>query len=70
MKNEYVPFRSTIQEVIKHTDTEYTFRMTYEGEVKRASFLKYPFQNTEKHRFQLVALENTPWILPFVKLEK
>lgn len=40
MKNEYVPFRSTIQEVIKHTDTEYTFRMTYEGEVKPGQFFE------------------------------
>ena len=31
MKNEYIPFISEIKEVIKHTDIEYTFRMTYEG---------------------------------------
>lgn len=33
-KNEYVPFLSEIVEVIKHTDIEYTFRMTYEGAVR------------------------------------
>lgn len=40
MKNEYVPFLSQIQEVIRHTDIEYTFRMTYEGEVKPGQFFE------------------------------
>lgn len=29
MKNEYIPQLSTIKEVIRHTDLEYTFRMEY-----------------------------------------
>ena len=29
MNNEYMPFMSEIKEIIKHTDIEYTFRMTY-----------------------------------------
>jgi len=40
MKNEYVPFLSEIKEVIKHTDIEYTFRMTYDGEVKPGQFFE------------------------------
>lgn len=40
MKNEYIPFLSEIKEVIKHTDIEYTFRMTYEGEVKPGQFFE------------------------------
>ena len=40
MTNHYIPQISTIQEVIKHTDTEYTFRMTYEGEVKPGQFFE------------------------------
>lgn len=40
MKNEYIPFISEIKEVIKHTDIEYTFRMTYEGEVKPGQFFE------------------------------
>ncbi|WP_099469375.1 anaerobic sulfite reductase subunit AsrB [Konateibacter massiliensis] len=39
-KNEYIPFLSEIVEVIKHTDIEYTFRMTYEGEVKPGQFFE------------------------------
>ena len=40
MINEYVPFLSEIKEVIKHTDIEYTFRMTYEGDVKPGQFFE------------------------------
>ena len=40
MKNEYIPFLSQIKEVIKHTDIEYTFRMTYEGQVKPGQFFE------------------------------
>ena len=28
IKNEYIPFLSQIQKVIRHTAIEYTFRMT------------------------------------------
>lgn len=40
MINKYVPFLSEIKEVIKHTDIEYTFRMTYEGDVKPGQFFE------------------------------
>lgn len=40
MTNEYIPFLSKIQAIIKHTDTEYTFRMTYVGEVKPGQFFE------------------------------
>ncbi|AGF56772.1 anaerobic sulfite reductase subunit B [Clostridium saccharoperbutylacetonicum] len=40
MKNEYIPFLSEIKEVIKHTDIEYTFRITFEGEVKPGQFFE------------------------------
>lgn len=40
MKNEYIPFLSEIKEVIKHTEIEYTFRMTYEGQVKPGQFFE------------------------------
>ena len=40
MQNEYIPFLSEIKEVIKHTDLEYTFRMTYEGDVKPGQFFE------------------------------
>lgn len=40
MKNEYIPKLSTILEVIKHTDLEYTFRMEYEGDVKPGQFFE------------------------------
>lgn len=39
-KNEYVPFRSEILDVKKHTDIEYTFRLSYEGEVKPGQFFE------------------------------
>jgi anaerobic sulfite reductase subunit B len=39
-RNEYVPFLSEIVEVIKHTDIEYTFRMTYEGDVLPGQFFE------------------------------
>lgn len=40
MKNEYIPQLSTIKEVIKHTDLEYTFRMEFEGEVRPGQFFE------------------------------
>ena len=40
MTNEYIPFLSKIQEIIKHTETEYTFRMTYVGDVKPGQFFE------------------------------
>ena len=42
MKNEYIPQLSTIKEVIRHTDLEYTFRMEYTGEkeVKPGQFFE------------------------------
>lgn len=40
MSNEYVPFISKIVEVKKHTDIEYTFTMTYEGNVKPGQFFE------------------------------
>lgn len=40
MRNEYIPFISEITEVIKHTDIEYTFRMTYEGDVRPGQFFE------------------------------
>lgn len=40
VQNEYIPFLSKIKEVIKHTDIEYTFRMSYEGDVKPGQFFE------------------------------
>ena len=40
MKNEYIPQLSTIREVIRHTDLEYTFRMTFKGDVKPGQFFE------------------------------
>ena len=39
-KNEYIPFRSEILEVIEHTAVEYTFRMAFNGEVKPGQFFE------------------------------
>ena len=40
MANEYIPFLSKIKEIMKHTETEYTFRMTYVGEVRPGQFFE------------------------------
>ena len=40
MTNHYVPQLSTIKEVIKHTDLEYTFRMEFHGEAKPGQFFE------------------------------
>ena len=40
MINHYIPKLSTIKEVIKHTDLEYTFRMTFDGEAKPGQFFE------------------------------
>ena len=40
MKNEFIPQPSTILEVIKHTEQEYTFRMEYTGEIKPGQFFE------------------------------
>jgi len=39
-KNEYIPFRSEILEVIEHTEIEYTFRMAFKGDVKPGQFFE------------------------------
>lgn len=38
--NPYMPFKSTILEIIKHTDIEYTFRMSFKGEAKPGQFFE------------------------------
>lgn len=38
--NEYIPFRSEILDVFRHTDIEYTFRMRYDGAVKPGQFFE------------------------------
>ena len=40
MKNEYIPFPSQVKEIIQHTDIEYTFRMSYSGDVKPGQFFE------------------------------
>ncbi len=40
MKNEYIPFKSKILDIIKHTDIEYTFRMEFTGDVKPGQFFE------------------------------
>ncbi|MDD6057312.1 MAG: anaerobic sulfite reductase subunit AsrB [Clostridiales bacterium] len=40
MTNHYIPQLSTIKEVIPHTELEYTFRMTFEGEVWPGQFFE------------------------------
>ena len=40
LNNEYLPFLSMIKEVIKHTDIEYTFRLSYQGAVKPGQFFE------------------------------
>jgi len=51
--NEYMPYPSEIKEVIKHTDFEYTFRITYEGTVKPGQFFEVSIPNTAKLQFPL-----------------
>ncbi len=40
MHNEYIPFKSKIVNVIKHTDIEYTFVMEFTGDVKPGQFFE------------------------------
>ncbi len=40
MLNEYVPFLSKIQKIIRHTALEYTFRMTFAGKVNPGQFFE------------------------------
>ncbi|QHI74023.1 anaerobic sulfite reductase subunit B [Aminipila terrae] len=40
LQNDYVPFPSEIKDIIKHTDIEYTFRMSYTGEIKPGQFFE------------------------------
>ena len=40
MKNIYMPFRSKILKISKHTETDYTFRMLFIGEVKPGQFFE------------------------------
>lgn len=39
-QNEYLPFATKIIDVKKHTDIEYTFRLSFEGEVKPGQFFE------------------------------
>ena len=45
MKNEYIPFPSEVKEIIRHTDIEYTFRMSYSGEVLPGQFFEVSIPN-------------------------
>ena len=38
--NEYLPLNSKVLSVNRHTDIEYTFRMSYDGEVKPGQFFE------------------------------
>lgn len=38
--NHYIPFRSEIKDIIRHTNLEYTFRMSYSGEVRPGQFFE------------------------------
>ncbi|MDO4339061.1 MAG: anaerobic sulfite reductase subunit AsrB [Eubacteriales bacterium] len=40
MKNEYIPFQSEVIKIIQHTEIEYTFRMSFHGEVKPGQFFE------------------------------
>ncbi len=40
MNNEYIPFQSEILEIIKHTEIEFTFRMSFVGDVKPGQFFE------------------------------
>lgn len=40
MKNEYIPFPSKVMEIIPHTDIEYTFHMSFSGDVKPGQFFE------------------------------
>ncbi|MDR2500034.1 MAG: anaerobic sulfite reductase subunit AsrB [Treponema sp.] len=40
MINEYIPFRSEIRDIIRHTALEYTFRMGYDGPVLPGQFFE------------------------------
>ncbi|GCD10217.1 anaerobic sulfite reductase subunit AsrB [Clostridium tagluense] len=40
MKNIYMPFKSKILKISKHTETDYTFRMEFDGVVKSGQFFE------------------------------
>lgn len=40
MENIYIPFISKILDITKHTDTDYSFRMEFNGEVKPGQFFE------------------------------
>ena len=40
MENIYMPFKSKILNIKKHTETDYTFRMEFNGEVKPGQFFE------------------------------
>lgn len=40
MKNEYIPQLSEVKKVIRHTDLEYTFSMSFQGDVKPGQFFE------------------------------
>jgi len=40
MENIYMPFKSKILNIKKHTETDYTFRMEFRGEVKPGQFFE------------------------------
>lgn len=40
MDNAYIPFPAEVLDVIKHTETEYTFRLAFTGEVRPGQFFE------------------------------
>ncbi len=60
-RNEYMPFLSKIVKVRKHTEIEYTFTMTYEGEVKPGQFFEVSIPKFGEAPFPSAASGTGPW---------
>ena len=72
MKNEYIPQLSTIKEVIRHTDLEYTFRMEYTGEkeVKPGQFFEVSLPKYGEAPISVRESAGDRWILPSAAWER
>ena len=68
--NEYTPFLSEILDIKKHTDIEYTFKMSYDGEVKAGQFFEVSIPKFGEAPISISGIDNNSVDLTIRKVGK
>lgn len=68
--NEYTPFLSEILDIKKHTDIEYTFKMSYDGKVKAGQFFEVSIPKFGEAPISISGIDNNSVDLTIRKVGK